>query len=251
MMKWQFLGTGSVKAAPLFGCDCPACAIAQDDTSKARRPASGLISIGDLHIYVDAGRHDLATLWKMKPPSLQLLTHYHMDHVQGLFLLRWGAGERVRVYSPNDEQGCDDLFKHPGLLDFSVKLLPFASFSMEELTITPIPLVHSKLTLGYVFDYQGKRLAYLCDSGMLRRDVTELLSEQTVDVMILDCDLPPMPEAPRNHNDLTRALDIFMQIKPKQLWLTHISHTLDHYWLTNPDLPDGMHIAYDGDCIEL
>ncbi len=251
MMQWQFLGTGSVKAAPLFGCDCPACVAAQIDKTKARQPASGLLTLNNQHIYVDAGRHDLGALWKMHPPSLQLLTHYHMDHVQGLFPVRWGVGERVSVYSPNDEQGCDDLFKHPGLLDFSVKLLPFASFCWDKVTITPIPLVHSKLTLGYVFDYCGKRLAYLCDSGMLRRDVAEFLSEQTIDVMILDCDLPPMPEAPKNHNDLTRALAIFEQLAPKQLWLTHISHTLDHYWLTNPDLPKGVHIAYDGDYIEL
>lgn len=249
-MKWQFLGTGSVKAAPLFGCDCSACAAARVDNRKQRSPASGLLVIDDLNIYVDAGRHDLATLWQIRPPSLQLLTHYHMDHVQGLFPVRWGVGERVSVYSPNDELGCDDLFKHPGLLDFSVKLLPFAAFSMGALRITPLPLVHSKLTLGYVFDHGGKRLAYLCDSGMLRRDVVDFLSAQALDVMILDCDLPPMPEAPRNHNDLTRALDIFVQIKPKHLWLTHISHTLDHYWLNHPQLPKEVHIANDGDLIE-
>ncbi len=41
-----------------------------------------------------------------------------MDHVQGLFPLRWGVGDKIPVYGPPDEQGCDDLFKHPGLLDF-------------------------------------------------------------------------------------------------------------------------------------
>lgn len=251
MMQWQFLGTGSVKGVPVFRCSCIACTQAQQHDHLHRLPASGVLSIGDKYIYVDAGRHDLAQLWTDQPPSVQLLTHFHMDHVQGLFPLRWGEGSKISVLAPNDEQGCDDLLNHPGLLDFSAKLMPFAAFSLHGMTITPIPLVHSKLTLGYVFDYQDKRLAYLCDSGALRRDVQTFLADTPPDVMILDCDLPPMPEPPRNHNDLTAALTIFEAIRPKQLLLTHISHSLDAYWLHNPDLPTGIKVAYDGMLVDV
>jgi ribonuclease BN (tRNA processing enzyme) len=31
-----------------------------------------------------------------------LLTHYHLDHVQGLFPLRWGVGAPIPVYGPPD-----------------------------------------------------------------------------------------------------------------------------------------------------
>ncbi len=54
-----------------------------------------------------------------------LLTHYHPDHVQGLFHLRWGCGESIPVYGPKDPQGCADLYRHPGVLDFQVPLKPF------------------------------------------------------------------------------------------------------------------------------
>ncbi|MEX0633936.1 hypothetical protein M8494_25840 [Serratia ureilytica] len=47
-----------------------------------------------------------------------------MDHVQGLFPLRWGCGNSILVYGPPDEQGCDDLFKHPGILGFSRRWRP-------------------------------------------------------------------------------------------------------------------------------
>jgi phosphoribosyl 1,2-cyclic phosphate phosphodiesterase len=37
---------------------------------------------------------------------LKLLTHYHLDHVQGLFPLRWGVGAPIPVYGPPDDAGC-------------------------------------------------------------------------------------------------------------------------------------------------
>lgn len=54
-----------------------------------------------------------------------------MDHVQGLFPLRWGVGDSIPIYGPPDEQGCDDLFKHPGLLDFSHTMEPFVVFDLQ------------------------------------------------------------------------------------------------------------------------
>ncbi|MDE1093136.1 MBL fold metallo-hydrolase, partial [Klebsiella pneumoniae] len=106
------------------------------------------------------GLHDLADRWS--PGSFQqfLLTHYHMDHVQGLFPLRWGVGDPIPVYGPPDEQGCDDLFKHPGLLDFSHTVEPFVVFDLQGLQVTPLPLNHSKLTFGYLLETAHSRVAW-------------------------------------------------------------------------------------------
>lgn len=68
-----------------------------------------------------------------------LLTHYHLDHVQGLFPLRWGVGASIPVYGPPDDAGCDDLLKHPGLLDFSHTVTPFVMFNLQGLRVTPYP----------------------------------------------------------------------------------------------------------------
>lgn len=89
--------------------------------------------------------------------STFLLTHYHMDHVQGLFPLRWGCGNSIPVYGPPDEQGCDDLFKHPGILAFQPPLAPFATVELGGMRITPLPLQHSKLTHGYLIQAAALR----------------------------------------------------------------------------------------------
>jgi phosphoribosyl 1,2-cyclic phosphate phosphodiesterase len=245
-MKFTFLGTGSVKAAPLYGCDCVACLRAQADPFFYRHPACAVLEIDGANILIDAGYPHLQQRFPPKSLDAVLLTHFHMDHVQGLFPMRWGMGETIPVFSPDDPNGCDDLFKYPGIFDFSQKTQPFETFVFKNIHITPLPLVHSKLTLGYVIEHKAKRLAYLCDSGMLRRDVEQFLMDYPVDVIILDCDQPPSPEAPRNHNDLTRALAIFNTVKPKQLVLTHISHNLDDYLMTHPNaLPEGVAIGFD------
>jgi phosphoribosyl 1,2-cyclic phosphate phosphodiesterase len=255
-MKFTFLGTGSVKGAPVYGCECIVCNRALANPDLRRNPACGFLEIagqlGTLRLLIDAGCHHLAE--RFLPGSLDavLLTHFHMDHVQGLFPIRWGVGETIPVFSPDDPKGCDDLFKYPGIFDFSQKTRPFQTFEFKNLLITPIPLVHSKLTMGYVIELNGKRFAYLCDSGVLRRDVKQYLIDQPIDLMILDCEQPPLATAPRNHNDLTRALEIFATVQPKKLVLTHISHHLDEYFINHPNcLPENVAIGYDNQAWEL
>ncbi len=80
---------------------------------------------------LDAGRPDLMEHHPAGSFQQVLLTHYHLDHVQGLFPLRWGVGASIPVYGPPDDAGCDDLLKHPGLLDFSHTVTPFVMFNLQ------------------------------------------------------------------------------------------------------------------------
>ena len=128
-------GTGGAQGVPAWGCECAACARARRSPQYRRQPCSGVVKFNDAITLIDAGLHDLADRWS--PGSFQqfLLTHYHMDHVQGLFPLRWGVGDQIPVYGPPDEQGCDDLFKHPGLLDFSHTVEPFVMFKQDRKSV--------------------------------------------------------------------------------------------------------------------
>ncbi|EFG7799337.1 phosphonate metabolism protein PhnP, partial [Escherichia coli] len=84
-------GSGGAQGVPAWGCECAACARARRSPHYRRQPCSGVVKFNEAITLIDAGRHDLADRWS--PGSFQqfLLTHYHMDHVQGLFPLRWGV----------------------------------------------------------------------------------------------------------------------------------------------------------------
>lgn len=249
-MRLTFLGTGGAQQVPVFGCDCPSCRRAEQLPLYRRGPCSALIQCGGESTLLDAGQCHLEQ--RFRPGELRriLLTHYHMDHVQGLFPLRWGVGAAIPVYGPPDDAGCDDLFKHPGLLAFQPPVTPFAAMAFGALSVTPIPLIHSKLTYGYLFEYLGRRLAWLCDTAGLPAQSLQFLRAQPLTHLVLDCSHPPTQPAPRNHNDVTQALAIRQALAPAQCWLTHLSHEMDN-WLIDNALPPGVAAAYDGQILAL
>jgi phosphoribosyl 1,2-cyclic phosphate phosphodiesterase len=246
-MRVSFLGTGAAGGVPLYGCDCPACARARACSDFRRRPCSALVEAGDTRVLLDAGLTDLAE--RITPGTLAaiVLTHFHADHVQGLLHLRWGCGPRIAVYGPPDAEGCADLFRHPGLLEFR-PLAAFEPLVLGPLTLTPLPLIHSKPTFGYAIGSAGgARFAYLTDAAGLPPESEAFLRAWRPAGIALDCSHPPREAAPRNHNDWTRALAVIAAVAPERAWLTHVGHELDHWLLdARPALPPGTAVAADG-----
>lgn len=246
-MFLTLLGTGDARQVPVYNCACAACDSARLDPSRRRGPCCALIECGSQRWLIDSGLTDLSE--RFAPHSLSgiLQTHYHADHAQGLLQLRWGQGLSIPVHGPDDPEGLADLYKHPGILDFSQ---PFAAFERRQwgpLAVTALPLNHSKPTFGYLLEVEGRRIAYLTDTLGVPEDSCQVLLQSSLDLLVLDCSSAPQPQAPRNHNDLTRALEVIERLQPGEAVLTHIGHNFDAWLLDNPDaLPAGVSLAYDG-----
>ncbi|WP_336221707.1 phosphonate metabolism protein PhnP [Citrobacter amalonaticus] len=238
-------GTGGAQQVPVFGCDCAACRRARSQQQYRRRPCSGVVTFNETVTLLDAGIPHLMDDWPAGSFRQFLLTHYHMDHVQGLFPLRWGVGTTIAVYGPADEHGCDDLFKHPGILDFSHTIEPFMVFDLQGLQVTPLPLNHSKLTLGYFLETAHSRVAWLSDTAGLPDKTLTFLQNNRPQVIVIDCSHPPRPETPRNHCDLNTVIALNAVIRCPRVVLTHISHQFD-VWLMENALPHGFEAGYDG-----
>lgn len=246
-MRLTLLGTADARQVPVYGCQCQACLAAMADHQLRRLPCSALIECGDQRWLIDSGLADLAERFPPRTLSGILQTHYHADHAQGLLHLRWGQGLVIPVHGPQDPEGLSDLYKHPGILDFSQ---PFAAFDVRHfgaLTVTALPLVHSKPTLGYLLEGGGRRIAYLTDTVGLPVAAAAYLQRRPLDVLVLDCSMPPQAQAPRNHNDLNLALLIIGQLQPAKAVLTHIGHTLDAWLMEHGrELPEHVVIGRDG-----
>lgn len=246
-MRLTLLGTGDARQVPVYGCQCQACQAAHADPRLRRRPCSALVELGDQRWLIDSGLPDLTERFPPRSFSGILQTHYHADHAQGLLHLRWGQGLVIPVHGPVDPQGLSDLYKHPGILDFSQPFETFETRTFGELQVTALPLLHSKPTLGYLLEGGGRRVAYLTDTVGLPEDTSAYLQKQPLDVLVLDCSMPPQPQAPRNHNDLNLALQIIEQLQPEKGVLTHVGHTLDAWLIEHGDeLPGNVVVARDG-----
>lgn len=244
-MQLTFIGTGSTSAAPLYGCACEICTDARIYPTLKRNPASVFIKAGNTRLLIDAGLHNLGERFPAGTFEAILVTHFHADHVQGLFPIRWGVGDKITVYSPPDTEGCADLYKNPGLLDFRT-VHKFEPFNIGEITITPVPLIHSKPTLGYCLACGDTRIAYLTDTVGLPPVTADFLKQWQPTQLILDCSFPPRLEIPKGHNDVTRAIESIALVQPKHALLTHIGHELDAWLKQNPDtLPSNVDVAHD------
>jgi phosphoribosyl 1,2-cyclic phosphate phosphodiesterase len=246
-MRLTLLGTGDARQVPVYGCQCPACQAAHADSRLRRRPCSALVELGDQRWLIDSGLPDLTERFPPRSLSGILQTHYHADHAQGLLHLRWGQGLVIPVHGPADPEGLSDLYKHPGILDFSQPFSAFETRTFGELHVTAVPLLHSKPTLGYLLQGDGRRVAYLTDTVGLPADTMACLQRQALDVLVLDCSMPPQAQAPRNHNDVNLALQIIDALKPDKAVLTHVGHTLDTWLIEQPgELPGHVMVARDG-----
>ena len=246
-MRLTLLGTGDARQVPVYNCSCAACASARVYPARRRGPCCALIECGAQRWLIDSGLTDLCE--RFPPHSLSgiLQTHYHADHAQGLLHLRWGQGLIIPVHGPDDPEGLADLYKHPGILDFSQPFAAFERRQLGELSVTALPLNHSKLTFGYLLEGDGRRIAYLTDTLGVPDPSAEVLRQLPLDLLVLDCSTAPQPIAPRNHNDLTRALEVVEQLRPRETVLTHIGHSFDAWLLDNPGaLPAGVSLAFDG-----
>ena len=246
-MRLTLLGTADARQVPVYGCQCPACSAALLDRRLRRLPCSALIECDDQRWLIDSGLTDLTERFPPRSLSGILQTHYHADHAQGLLHLRWGQGLVIPVHGPVDPEGLSDLYKHPGILDFSQPFSAFEARQFGALRVTALPLVHSKPTLGYLLEGEGRRIAYLTDTVGLPDATQHYLQRQPLDVLVLDCSMPAQPQAPRNHNDLSLALHTIEQLQPAQAVLTHIGHTLDAWLMEHrQELPDAVMVASDG-----
>ncbi|MGF1704992.1 phosphonate metabolism protein PhnP [Enterovibrio baiacu] len=249
MLKLTLLGTGAAGGVPLYGCDCCACDRARRQPAFERKPSSAMIEWGrgssKERLLIDAGLMDLHARFPAGTYHGFLLTHFHVDHVQGFFHLRWGNPPPIPVWCPDDPSGCADLLKHPGCLQYKPILRHGELFTINGLRITPLRMHHSRITFGFIFEFANKRYAYLTDTnGLPASSMDILLSQEQLHAVVLDCSYVTA-EDEANHGGLSTANEIYKKLQPKEMIATHIGHELDA-WFMKHGTPDWLEVGREG-----
>ena len=253
-MKGQilFLGTGASTGIPLIGCDCLVCRSTSPFNQRLR--PSILVIIGSKQFLVDAGPdfRQQALRYHIKTVDGLLFTHAHHDHTAGIddlrpiyykrnkplpALLSAETAEEIKMryyYIFKPEQVYDKFMTRielhilpalEGKIDFEGISIEYMSYQQGRMTVN-----------GFRFG----DLVYLSDirvfSPILFKHLTGI---NTLIVSALRYTPSPL------HFSVDEAVDFATQVGAKTVWLTHLSHELDHD-KTNAYLPPHVRLAYDG-----
>lgn len=248
--KLTFLGTGGSVGIPVIGCPCEVCH-SNDPLNQRLRP-SVLLHLGQRQFLIDAGpdfrmqalRHGMTKLDGL------LLTHAHHDHTAGIddlrpiyyrrqapfpVLLSAETAQDLRTRFFYLFQSADEKF----VSRFHLQILPdqAGSVSFENLLIQYVTYTQGSMLVN---GYRIGDLAYLSDIRHFSPSIFEHL--EGVRYLVISA-LRYTPS--QLHFSVDEAIDFANQVKAEQVWLTHVSHELEHHQ-TNAYLPAHMCLAYDG-----
>jgi phosphoribosyl 1,2-cyclic phosphate phosphodiesterase len=110
-------------------------------------------------------------------------------------------------------------------------------FAVLDERVTPIPLEHAGMI---VLGFRIGGVAYCTDVNRIPDASWPLL--EGLDVLILDALRHKTHVA---HFGLNDALEVIAKLRPRQAYLTHMSHDIEHESV-NRQLPQNVELAYDG-----
>lgn len=250
--QFTFLGTGGSSGVPVITCNCAVCSSTSPYNQRLR--SSGLVQIGSKNLLIDAGPDFRMQALREKIQHLHavFLTHAHADHIAGMDDLRAFYFKEKRklpcILSQETFKEIQHRFYYmlppvdhgkslPAQLDFH--LLP-NDFGFNQIAgVSYAYFAYCQMEMK-VHGFQFGNLAYVSDIRTYEETLLDAL--QTIDILVLSA----TRQGPTiMHFNIEEAIAFFKRTSAKTLYLTHISHALDHESTQN-FLPKNVYLAYDG-----
>lgn len=224
-MKLKFLGSADSAGIPVHNCNCSICNEYREKNLENLSTSAYLEFDGKV-ILLDAGIENISNIFDQKEIKAVFLTHFHADHCLGLLRLRHSK-DNINCFHPKDELGFSDLFKHKHSICYK-EVKEFETIVIDDINFTTIPLKHSKNCNGYLIEYKNKTIAYLTDTSGVNEEAMKFLKSKEIDYCFIDACYDET-KSKGNHLNYIQASEILDELKVKNGYLMHISHTTKEY----------------------
>lgn len=244
-----FLGTGTSTGVPVIACNCLVCK--STDRKDHRLRTSILLQIHQQNYVIDCGPDFRYQMIREQVDDVAaiLFTHGHRDHIAGLDDVRafnYVLNKTVDIYA--SQQVIDAINKeYPYILHekrfFGAPQLHFNiignnPFSINGIQIVPIEVMHHKLK---VFGFRFQDFTYITDASFI--DEQEKQKIKGTKVLVVNA---LRKSKHISHFSLDEAIELITEIKPRQAYITHLSHFMGLHEKIQETLPDNIFLAYDG-----
>lgn len=253
-MKVTFLGTGTSQGVPLIGCDCNVCTSADKRDNRLR--SSIWIQTPETSVVIDSGpdfRYQMLRAGVKKLDAI-VYTHGHKDHVAGMDDVRaynFFTDKPVELYATKEtEETLKREFSYvfsgdnyPGIPRVNVTRIDKDNeFIINDLTFIPILVKHMHMD---VLGFRIGDFTYITDANYIpNAEIDKINGSKTLVLNALRHAKHP------SHYTLEEAIEVAQSVGATNTYFTHISHQLGKHSDIEHQLPEGIHLSYDGLTLE-
>ncbi len=248
-LKITFLGTGTSGGVPMIACDCEVCRSTDEKDKRLR--ASILVQSATTTLVVDTGP-DFRTQMlqhQVKHIDAILFTHPHKDHIAGLDDVKaftYFTNQPIQIYADSltEEALRRDFYyafaetKYPGIPEIKLNTITLEPFTIGDIPVMPILVWHLKMP---VMGFRFGSFTYITDANHI--DESEQQKIKGSEILVLNA---LRKKKHISHFTLQEAVELAAQLKVSRAYFTHISHQLGKHEAVEKELPENMHLAYDG-----
>lgn len=144
--------------------------------NQAGNTVCTVVECRDRYVVLDAGNgiHKLDRFLADPRPVDLFLSHFHLDHIEGLHtIVRLDLSRGLRIFGqPGTREALEAILRQPYTVPLDSMPFPVSIHELPaERALVPyledaLPLVHASECWGFRFEIEGRTIAYCTDTGL-------------------------------------------------------------------------------------
>ncbi len=233
----------------MIGCDCAVCTSADPRDNRLR--SSILVESAKTTLVVDTGPDFRYQMLRQKVKKLDavLFTHPHKDHLAGLDDIRafnFFSKKPIDIYADSltEEAVRRDFYyaftdtKYPGIPELNLNTISTEPFVIGDIPVIPIQVWHLKMP---VMGFRFGSFTYITDAN--RIEESEKNKIRGSEILVLNA---LRRQKHISHFSLGEAIDMVEELQVPLAYFTHLSHQMGLHAEIESELPEHIHLAWDG-----